>query len=78
MTKLFIRWFKRNFSDPQAVILLMILLAGFLLILTLSEILAPVFVAIVLAYLLEWVVQTCERTKLTRSWCVMIVFSGFI
>ena len=78
MTKLFIRWFKRNFSDPQAVILLMILLAGFLLILTLSEILAPVFVAIVLAYLLEWVVQTCEKSKLTRSWCVMIVFSGFI
>jgi putative permease len=78
MTKLFLRWFKRNFSDPQAVILLMILLAGFVLIYTLSDILAPVFVAIVLAYLLEWVVQFLEKYRIPRFWGVLIVFTGFV
>lgn len=77
MTKLFIRWFKRNFSDPQAVILLMILLAGFTLIYTLSDILAPVFVAIVLAYLLDWIVQALERKNIQRKFGVTIVFTAF-
>ncbi len=78
MTKLFLRWFRRNFSDPQAVILLMILLAGFVLIYTLSDILAPVFIAIVLAYLLEWVVQILENRKIPRRWGVLMVFTGFV
>ncbi len=78
MTKLFIRWFKRNFSDPQAVILLMILLAGFGLVVTLSDILAPVFVAIVLAYLLEWIVQALEKKGLNRNIGVLLVFTGFV
>jgi putative permease len=78
MTKLFLRWFKRNFSDPQAVILLMILLAGFILVYTLSDILAPVFVAIILAYLLEWVVQFLEKKRIPRRWGVLFVFSGFV
>jgi len=78
MTKLFIRWFRRNFSDPQAVILLMILLAGFTLIYTLSNILAPVFVAIVLAYLLESIVQKLEGKGFQRKWSVIVVFCGFV
>jgi len=78
MTKLFIRWFKRNFSDPQAVVLLMILLGGFLLIYTLSDILAPVFVAIVLAYLLDWIVHLLSRKGIPRRWGVVMVFSGFV
>ncbi|WP_144393424.1 AI-2E family transporter [Pleionea sediminis] len=78
MTKLFIRWFRRNFSDPQAVILLMLLLAGFGLVVTLSDILAPVFIAIVLAYLLEWAVQALERKGVKRTLSVSIIFVGFI
>ncbi|MCO7223002.1 AI-2E family transporter [Pleionea sp. CnH1-48] len=77
MAKLFMRWFRRNFSDPQAVILMVILLGGFLTVYTLSEILAPVFVAIVLAYLLEWVVDALERKNVKRYYSVVLVFSGF-
>ncbi|NVJ50216.1 MAG: AI-2E family transporter [Gammaproteobacteria bacterium] len=78
MTKLFLRWFKRNFSDPQAVVLLMILLGGFLFIYFLSDILAPVFVAIVIAYLLDWLVQSLGNKGVSRNLGVVLVFSGFI
>ncbi|MEE4246188.1 MAG: AI-2E family transporter [Kangiellaceae bacterium] len=78
MENLFSRWYHRNFSDPQAIILVVLLLASFLMVYTLSEILAPVFVAIVLAYLLESVVTSLEQKKVARNWSVIIVFVGFI
>ena len=47
-------WYVRRFSDPQAMGLFAILLFGFILIYFLSDLIAPLLVAIVLAYLLEW------------------------
>ncbi len=78
MFRLFTRWFQRNFSDPQAVILVMILLIGFSLIYALGNILAPVFIAVVLAYLLEWMVALLERRKIKRFYSVFIVFISFV
>ncbi|MDD4905161.1 MAG: AI-2E family transporter, partial [Methylobacter tundripaludum] len=45
--------FKRFLPNPQAVALAIILIASFVLIYSLSDLLMPVFVSIVLAYLLE-------------------------
>ena len=54
MLEMLMQWYRRRFSDPEAIALLVILVAGFGIIFFFSGLLAPVLVAIVLAYLLEW------------------------
>ncbi|MFN6885357.1 AI-2E family transporter, partial [Proteus mirabilis] len=54
MLDLLVQWYKRRFADPQVIALVVILIAGFSIIYFFSGILAPLLVAIVLAYLLEW------------------------
>lgn len=66
-------WYQRNFSDPQAVILVLLLLVTFVLIWLLGNILAPVMVALVLAYLLEGVVAVFVRVGVNRTLAVMFV-----
>ena len=78
MTGIFTRWFQRNFSNPQAVVLVVFLVVGFAIILTLGDILNPLFIAIVLAYLLEWVVSTIHNKGCPRGIAVFSVFTGFI
>lgn len=71
-------WYNRNFTDPQAVILLLLLLFSLALILLLGDILAPVLVALVLAYLLEGVVATLVRFGVNRTLGVVFVLFLFI
>jgi putative permease len=71
-------WYRRYFSDPQVVILAILLLAGFLLVIFFSDILLPVFVAVIFAYLLEGIVRQMERTGLPRLPAVLIVFLLFM
>jgi len=71
-------WYNRNFSDPQAVILALMLLSVFGLLWLFGDILAPVVVALVLAYLLEGVVATTERWGVPRTLSVSIVLLLFI
>ncbi len=78
MTSIFTRWFKRNFSSPATIVLSMLLLLGFVFILTLGDILAPILWALVIAYLLEWVVSAVEKRGIKRIWAVMGVFVGFV
>jgi len=68
---------KRILPNSQAVALAIILIVGYLLITSLSNVLMPVFIAIVLAYLLEGVVRKLEY-KLHRLPAVLIVFAGFM
>ena len=68
---------KRILPNSQAVALAIILIVGFLLITSLADVLMPVFIAIVLAYLLEGMVKKLEH-KLKRLPAVLIVFSGFM
>ena len=53
MIQLLRDWFDRNFSDPRAVVLALLLIFGFTLVIFASDILAPLFAAIVIAYLLD-------------------------
>ena len=55
-----------------------ILIVSFVLIYSLSGLLMPVFVSIVLAYLLEGVVSKAERMKMPRLPAVYLVFSVFM
>jgi putative permease len=76
--KILRQWFNRYFSDPEAVLLVLILVIGFSLVIFLSGILAPVLVALVLAYLLEWIVIKLQSWKIPRLPAVLIVFLGFL
>ncbi|MBV1910395.1 MAG: AI-2E family transporter [Kangiellaceae bacterium] len=77
MNKLFARWFKRNFSNPQSIILALLLIAGFLAIYFMGEILMPFLVAAVIAYLLEWAVSALVKKSIPRLVSVVTVFISF-
>lgn len=72
------RWFHTYFSEPQAVILLFLLLGSFLIVLTMGNILLPVFIALAFSYLLNGIVNRIERAKLPRWFAVAIVLVLFI
>jgi len=78
MLKMFREWFSQRFSDPQIIILWMLLIGGFLLVFFLGEMLTPVFAGLVIAYLLEGPVSRLQLLKVPRKAAVMISFSVFL
>jgi putative permease len=70
--------FKCFLPNSQAVALAVILIVSFVLIYSLSSLLMPVFVSIVLAYLLEGMVSKAESMKVPRLPAVYLVFSVFM
>ncbi len=71
-------WYRRNFSDPQAVILALMLVVVFSVVLLFGDILAPALIALVLAYLLEGVVELFERLRVPRTAAASVVVLGFV
>lgn len=81
MLALLFQWYKRRFSDPQAIGLLVILLMAFCILFFFSGLLAPLLVALVLAYLLEWPTVRLQRLGCSRTCAtsmVLIVFAGIL
>ncbi|KNC88901.1 AI-2E family transporter [Trabulsiella odontotermitis] len=78
MLELLMQWYRRRFSDPEAIALLVILLAGFVILFFFNGLLAPLLVAIVLAYLLEWPTIRLERIGCSRRWATTIVLVLFV
>ena len=70
-------WFKRYFSNPDVIILLLIILTGTLVITFMGDTLAPVFAGIVIAYLLDSAVTWLMRYRLPNSLAVWLVFFSF-
>ena len=70
--------YKRFLPNSQVVALAIILIVNFVLIYSLSDLLMPVFVSIVLAYLLEGLVSKLESMRMPRLPAVYLVFSVFI
>ena len=68
-------WYQRTMSDPQAVILAILLAAGFIVMLTLGQMLAPVLAGVVIAYLLDGVVEKLHRLGAPRVTAVFLVFA---
>lgn len=71
-------WYERHFSHPQAVLLVVFLVAGFAGIAYFGEMLAPLLAALVIAYLLEASVQSLEARGFSRILAVSIVFIVFL
>ncbi len=72
------KWIKKYFSDPEGVILAILLVLGFAIVIFMGEMLAPLLAGVVLAYLLEGIVGVLERKNLSRMVAVTSVFTCFI
>ncbi len=71
-------WFRRRFSDPQIVILAVLLIIGSVVIIMLGDMLAPVLASVVIAYLLQGLVNVLERRRMPHLMAVLIVFLTFM
>ena len=71
-------WFRRSFSDPQVIILGVVLLVASVIVIGLGKWLSPMFVSLVIAYLLEALVSRLQRFGVPRLPAIMVVFLGFM
>jgi putative permease len=71
-------WYKARFSDPHAITLLFILLGIGLLLYFAGGLLAPLLVALVLAFLLEWPVAQIARFGINRTLGASLILVLFI
>jgi len=71
-------WYRRYFTDPQAALLVVLLVVGFAIVFTMGKMLAPLIAAIIIAYLLEGPVQKTQKKLTSRSLSVYIVFILFM
>ncbi|MCI0506868.1 MAG: AI-2E family transporter [Gammaproteobacteria bacterium] len=78
MLEVFKTWYQRNFSNPQAVILAVLLLFGLLTIIYMGGMLAPILIAIAIAYLLEAIVALFEQYRIPRLSAVIVVCLLFL
>lgn len=81
MFKVLQDWVRRYFSDEEAVVLALLLILGFAAILTLGGMLAPVLAGLVLAFLMQGLVNQLERLHLREQaavWLVYVLFIGLL
>ncbi len=71
-------WIDKYFSNPQVIILGILLLCGFLFIFTFGSMLAPVLAAVVIAFLLEGIVGRLQHFRVPRRVAVLVVFLLFM
>lgn len=72
-------WFHRYLSEEEAVLLLVMLIGAFTVLLIFGDILAPVFVAVVLAYLMQGVANVLRNRGLPATisvWVSTLLFFG--
>ena len=72
MKEVLTRWYQRYLSEEEAVILLVMLAMAFAVMLFFGDILAPVLVAIVLAYLMQGVANVLRQRGLPKELSVAV------
>ena len=78
MFKVLRDWIQRYFSDEEAVILAVLLVLAFTAVLTLGGMLAPVLAGMVLAFLMQGLVNILERLRVPSGVAVGAVFALFM
>jgi putative permease len=78
MVQFFTDWYKRKFSDPHVVTLVIILTTLFVFVYFLSGLLMPVFVALAIAFLLDLPVNKLTSMNFSRTSAVSVVVSAFV
>ena len=72
MKEVLTRWYQRYLSEEEAVILLVMLTLALVVMLAFGEILAPVFVAVILAYLMQGVANVLTQRGLPAELSVAV------
>jgi putative permease len=72
------KWYERHFSNPESVILVLSLIVLFFLLQFFGNMLLPALASLVIAYLLQGVVNTLERCRFPHILSVILVYLGFI
>ena len=78
MIKMMREWFNQYFSNPQVITLWLILIGAFLVIILLGGMLQPLFVALIIAYLLDGIVTFLTRLRVPRLLAVLATFMLFL
>ena len=78
MFKVLRDWVQRYFSDEEAVVLAVLLVLAFTAVLTLGGMLAPVLAGMVLAFLMQGLVNCLERLRVPSGIAVGAVFALFM
>lgn len=71
-------WFQRHFSNPEVIILAVVLLVAFALVYFLGRILAPILASLIIAYLLEGPIKKLECWRVPRPAGMLVVFGLFM
>ncbi|GMR01101.1 MAG: AI-2E family transporter [Gammaproteobacteria bacterium] len=71
-------WFEKHFSDPQAIILISILVLGAILVLYWGSILTPVLAGIIIAYILEGLVCRLHHLGIPRFAAFLFSYTLFV
>ena len=74
MPNIVTKWFSKHFSNPEVVTLVFTLLIIVGVFYLFGTILTPVFAAVVIAYLLDGLVQKLQRIKCPHILAVLLVF----
>lgn len=82
MKEVLTRWYQRYLSEEEAVILLVMLTVAFAVMLLFGDILAPVLVAVILAYLMQGVANVLRQRglpgELSVAFSTILFLGGFL
>lgn len=78
MLSVFGRWYRRKFSDPDAAMLLIMIILSTAVLLLWGQMIMPVLVAAVIAYLLDWPVCRLVSIGMGRALACSIVMLLFV
>lgn len=78
MLGVFDKWYRRKFSDPNAVMLLLLIIFSSIILVVWGGILMPVIVSAIIAYLLDWPVTNLTKRGLNRSLAVSVTLGLFL
>lgn len=71
-------WFEKHFSDPQAILLVSILVLGGILVLYWGNILTPILAGVIIAYVLEGLVCKINHLGVPRLVAFLLSYALFI
>jgi len=78
MLDVFKKWYHQYFSEEESILLLLLLVAGLIILVTVGDILTPVFVAVILAYLMQGIANQLQRWCLSSLVGVAVAMALFI
>lgn len=74
MIKVFERWLERYFAEEEAVLVAVLLIAAIAVVVTMGVVLAPMFTAIIIAFLMQGLVAKCVKIGMPHTVAVVIAF----